>query len=235
MVLLILLEKVGNNMFLQMFEKSFENPIWKLRSGKNMPVEDVKAVSTTSQDTNCGILNSRVINFSFKECKAKRIYIGDGKNFAVFAEHFTFDEKQCVYTSFEMPVREDLECNVANKNRLVFRTNDTGSKLFRIISLTDGENTIENSGLLMPDGFFDNALMRVTPYSGLYVFGTEQLSLFVMVESRPDLIGAWHIEYKNGLFEISDQNKICRFYVKLDKYTLDVTSVDTNDFVSLKI
>lgn len=216
----IFTEGSGAIVFLKWFQEAAEHPVWRF-CAKGISPEHADPLLLRQQNERCGAFVVTKNEYGFDGGRAVRIFATDGKHVGVLAEWFLLDDSRSVYTSFHCPITSDINCNVVGKNRLVFRSADEGAKLFRLVAMVDGADAMEGSGLLLPDGFFDSNTMRFTPYSGLYGFGREHLSIFAMTQERRDKVKGWHMENGDGI-EISAPDKSCRvrIYAERDKLML---------------
>ena len=197
-------------MFLEWFRKAAEEPVWCFCQ-KGMTAGSTEAAILHRQTAEVGSFSATRTQYAVKGGRAMRVFATDGDHVGLLAEWFSLDAPYSVYTSFCCPVTEDRNCNVAGKNRLVFRAGGEGTKFFRLAGTVDGADGMEGSGLLLPDGFSAETL-RFTPYSGLYGFGREHLAVFAMTRDQSDRIKGWHMEQGDGI-EISAPDKCCRLRI----------------------
>ena len=172
-----------------------------------------------------GPFHAVTTRFSFAGGKGERTVVTDGEHVAFLTDRFLFGEPRCLYTSFDLPAGDGFFCNVADKNRLVFRDRATGIKFFRLLSATDNEDALEKNGLLMPDRRLLPGAIRVTAYAGLYRFGLEQTDHYIFVHAPENEIRAWHIKTNDG-YEVSDPNKVCRFRIRADRGAVTLSIPD---------
>ena len=208
-------------MFLEYFKKTAEEPRWRfrVRCGSDRIVEPLLIAS---KKTSCGQFSVTETVYRVDEDGISRAFVTDGRQLSVLIEKMTFDQPTCAYTTFSLPLADDLSCNVAGKSRLVVRSKGFGAKLFRVFHSVDGEDAMENGGLLLPDGF-QGGLMNFSAYSGIKTFGCRHVSAYAMTEDGSDRIPGWHMEGK-GTVEITAPDKSCRL-----RLVLDETSVTLDD------
>lgn len=206
-------------MFLERFADDVAYPVWRFRT-KNGAEEKALPVIVSAETRICGGFTVTKNEYTVSGGRATRVFATDGQHVSVLAEHLILDEPRSVYTSFCVPAGKEMNCNVADKNRLVLRSEGLGAKLFRLANALDGTDIMEKNGLLLPDGFSDG-MVRITLYSGLYGFGCRHLAVFGLAEEQSDKIKGWHMERGDGI-EISAPDKECRvrIYAVADRLTL---------------
>lgn len=209
-------------MFLERFDDAAMHPAWRFRE-KTGKEETVTPVAVSIDTRICGAFAVTRTAYSVPGGRAIRFLATDKKHISALVEWVSLDAPRSLYTSFFIPANKDLNCNVANKNRLVLRSEENGAKLFRLFGTVDGADFMEGSGLLLPDGF-SNDMMRITPYSGLYGFGCRHLSAFAMTEDLSDCIKGWHME--GGVkTEITAPDKTCLARIELNEECVTFTDV----------
>ena len=113
---------------------------------------------------------------------------------AFLLEEIRFDRPRVAHSYFDLALTGDLNVNVADRTRLVFRRGGDGMKWFRLVSETDGNDTLSSCGLLLPAGFPDGETMRVSAYSGLYHYGLAHETLHVFITGDSGSIARWHVQ-----------------------------------------
>lgn len=204
-------------MFLEYFKKAAERAQWRFRE-KGGSDRITEPLTVESKETACGKFSVTKTVYRVEKDRISRIFVTDGDQLSVLVEGMIFNQPTCAYTSFSLPLAEDLSCNVAGKNRLVFRSKGFGAKLFRVFHSVDGEDAMENGGLLLPDGF-QSGLMNFSAYSGIKTFGCRHVSAYAMTEDGSDRIPGWHMEGK-GTVEITAPDKSCRLRLVLDEMSV---------------
>ncbi len=189
-------------------------------------------VETERASAEQGALRGETVRFTFPGGRGFRTVLTDGETVAFLRDRVIFDEPRCLYAAFH--AAGDVTCNVADKHRLVLRSGEEGIKCFRLLSEADGEDTLEKSGLLLPDGTPPGGGLRYAFYAGLYRYGREQTVDAVFVKAAADRIGAWHIVPGDG-WEISDPEKRVRFTVRAERDRLTLASATGEELTVLTL
>lgn len=217
-------------MLKEIMENTWEKPLWQFRekNGKNVSVE---TTLVNSDDKSEGNLYAKTRFYGADNDSIKTFLLTDFGKIALYIEKFEFQVPKCAYTTLKLPFDNDFKCNVADKNRLVIRDSGTGIKFFRIESYTDGTDTLQESGLLFPDGFSSDGKLCLTAYSGLYCFGNQQFAAYIVVQSSSDQIGQWHIR-KNDCYQICDTHDVCKFKITIDDKKISLEDIENGSLIS---
>lgn len=214
-------------MFLERFDDAAAHPVWRFRE-KNGNEETVTPIPVFKDSRTCGEFTVTQTAYTVPGGRAIRVFATDSKHISALVEWIALDAPRSVYTTFSIPVSKELNCNVANKNRLVLRAEGNGAKLFRLFGTVDGADFMDGSGLLIPDGFC-NDMMQITPYSGLYGFGCRHVSAFAMTEDLSNCIKGWHMEGgEKTEITAPDKTRLARIELNEESVTFTDVRSETN-------
>ena len=221
-------------MFLEYIEDKLDKHLYRFLSTKGdkkiLNSSESKIEYVDFEDFHC-----KKSSISFNDGVIYRVFVNCGKTVGILLEYATLREPQCFYSSFEVPIRKNIVCNLVDKNRIVFRIDDCGAKIFRIVSKTDGQDCLEKSGLLFPDGFLERDFFNITPYTGLHKYGKNQLNIFTILESSSQDVPYLHVKEDENCFVVSGKNGIqyYKFFTKEEE--LIIKSFKTNKSISINI
>lgn len=154
----------------------------------------------------------------------KRLRLQAGENVSFLLDHIVTGEKVCVYTDFSLENKKgELWCNVADKNKLVFREGETAMKHFRLGCRLDGLDVTSSAGLLMPSKIGTNREFFYAMYEGLHGFGQEHISCFGCCRADSERILKWHLKADETgyVIEPSDHREGWKFCVNLPAVTVE--------------
>jgi hypothetical protein len=221
-------------MILEHVKKTVSTPYWKFQYVNEEP-KDVKATLIDEFTKKEGDLCAVISSFSCSDGKAKRVFVQGGDVFGMFVEFFDLNDIRDVYSSFPIPSRPDFACNIVNKNRIVMRNSERGAKVFRLVCDTDGTDSLEKDGLLFPDGLFSDGSLRITPYTGLHLYGKRQLFVYTFVESTTTDVPYWHVKNGDNGFIVSGHNGEIFYEFFIRDGAINVKSAKTQKVIIIKL
>jgi len=152
---------------------------------------DLVLVKSETTEKN-GVLCSE---FVYEACGivAKRMSFQIGNSVAFVYDSIDSEKELCVYSDFVIQNNDlSVECNIADKSKLVIRSKNTGIKHFRLSSLLDECSVMDSIGILMPYKVKSNGDIVYSMYEGLYNYGNKHRCLFGFTADSPEKIPGWH-------------------------------------------